>query len=376
MNNPGIIPLLTDSVWQNSGGVANLKDIISNVDISKVTTFSSLGNRILGDMSNATISNRLLFQTSAIDSYTSFGLIPNGIHDTSSISLFNSSNPDNASNGYFSIDSSSLNIQSGKAGLGSYLPINFNTGGTTRLTLDTDGLLFIENISNYPVVTTNKVYASGGDLYWGITKLNGVSSGGSQTLSQTLTLGNSASGLQIINLADPTLPQDATTKIYVDTLTKNTSGNVLSLANTYADVASSNIINYINYSLGSIQTSTPALSAILSIGNDANLNNIKNLLDPVDFQDAVTKYYVDTLVSATSGQGSSPSTISTLSQILSAGNSAGSSQIDMNSNKIINVVNPTDPQDVATKYYVDTTVIPSSGGGSGGPRWSFVLGGM
>ena len=189
MNNPGVIPLQGDSVWQNSNGVANLKDVINNVDISKITTFSSLGNRILGDMSNATISNRLLFQTSALNSYTSFGLIPNGIHDTSSISLFNSSNPDNSSNGYFSIDSTSLNIQSGKSGSGSYLPINFNTGGITRFTLDTDGLLFIENIANYPIVTTNKLYASGGDLYWNVTKLNGTGgggSGGSSTISGTL----------------------------------------------------------------------------------------------------------------------------------------------------------------------------------------------
>jgi hypothetical protein len=43
-----------------------------------------------------------------------------------------------------------------------------------------------------------------------------------------------------------------------------------------------------------------------------------------------------------------------LSAVLVANNSAGSSQINMNSQKIINVLNPTDGQDVATKNYVDT----------------------
>lgn len=42
-----------------------------------------------------------------------------------------------------------------------------------------------------------------------------------------------------------------------------------------------------------------------------------------------------------------------LADTLTAGNSAGANQINMNSNKIINCLNPTDPQDVATKAYVD-----------------------
>jgi hypothetical protein len=42
-----------------------------------------------------------------------------------------------------------------------------------------------------------------------------------------------------------------------------------------------------------------------------------------------------------------------LADTLIAGNSAGANQINMNSNKIINCLNPTNPQDVATKGYVD-----------------------
>ena len=42
-----------------------------------------------------------------------------------------------------------------------------------------------------------------------------------------------------------------------------------------------------------------------------------------------------------------------LSDVLDNGNSAGVNQIDMNSQKIINVDEPTDDQDAATKFYVD-----------------------
>ena len=48
----------------------------------------------------------------------------------------------------------------------------------------------------------------------------------------------------------------------------------------------------------------------------------------------------------------------TLADILSNGNSAGTNEIDMSSNKIINCADPIDHQDVATKHYVDTYAQP------------------
>jgi hypothetical protein len=44
----------------------------------------------------------------------------------------------------------------------------------------------------------------------------------------------------------------------------------------------------------------------------------------------------------------------TLQDVLTANNSAGLSQINMNSQKIVGVLNPTNAQDAATKNYVDT----------------------
>lgn len=43
-----------------------------------------------------------------------------------------------------------------------------------------------------------------------------------------------------------------------------------------------------------------------------------------------------------------------LTTVLTAGNNAGSSEIDMNSNKIVNALDPINLQDVATKNYIDS----------------------
>ena len=155
MSNPGVIPLITDSIWENEGGTAVLKTFMNNLDIRRTTTFSSSGNRVHGDLSNSTIANRLLFQTYIPNNYTSFGLIPSGIHDTSVFSVFNSSTPDEASNGTLSIDSSSVTLQSGKSGSASYLPLVFNTGGSERIKIDTNGNVGINETTPGAILDVN-----------------------------------------------------------------------------------------------------------------------------------------------------------------------------------------------------------------------------
>ena len=123
---------------------------------------------------------------------------------------------------------------------------------------------------------------------------------------------------KLTSLATPTANTDGTTKLYVDTL----------------DGANVKITG--NQTVGGIKTFTalPESSVVPTTANQL-----------------VNKNYVDTLPA--------PAT-PTLTQVLTAGNSAGTSQINMNSNKIINCLNPTNPQDVATKNYVDTLPAPAT----------------
>ncbi|MFB6186818.1 MAG: hypothetical protein ABEI86_08135, partial [Halobacteriaceae archaeon] len=78
-----------------------------------------------------------------------------------------------------------------------------------------------------------------------------------------------------------------------------------------------------------------------------NSNYIVGLATPNSPQDAATKGYVD----------SSDDTVAddqSLSEVLSLGNSAGSYSINMNSNRITGLADPSNAQDAATKSYVDS----------------------
>jgi hypothetical protein len=89
----------------------------------------------------------------------------------------------------------------------------------------------------------------------------------------------------------------------------------------------------------------------MTVNNDMSMatHKITDVVDPTEPQDAATKAYVD-------ARPAPPA--DTLASVLLAGNSAGATQINMNTNKIINVVDPTEPQDAATKNYVDTRPAP------------------
>lgn len=59
--------------------------------------FGTTGQRITGDMSNATPSLRVFYQTSVANGNTQFGMLPNGTGVNSSVTVHGNSDPDNAS---------------------------------------------------------------------------------------------------------------------------------------------------------------------------------------------------------------------------------------------------------------------------------------
>lgn len=102
-------------------------------------TFTGTGNRITGDFSNATLSSRVMFQTSTANSATVISAIPNGTSLSAQLQLFNNADPTNAGRIQLNVNSTEAQIFSSISGTGTYLPMTFYTGGSERMRIDTSG---------------------------------------------------------------------------------------------------------------------------------------------------------------------------------------------------------------------------------------------
>jgi hypothetical protein len=115
-----------------TGGVSVGDDLI----------FTGTGNRITGDFSNATIANRVAFQTSTVNATTSLAVIPNGTGTNSNITLYGGtggSDVNNSSSLFVGVSGGETTVRSNASGTGSYLPMTFYTGGSERVRIDTSG---------------------------------------------------------------------------------------------------------------------------------------------------------------------------------------------------------------------------------------------
>ena len=219
-----------------------------------------------------------------------------------------------------------------------------------------------------------------------------------QTLSEVLSEGNSA-GTSITNVTDPTNAQDAATKNYVDSqITANAADGSETIVNAGTDISVSGsgttgdpyIVNSTFTEVdGSITNEIQDLASVLGEGNSAG-TSITNVTDPTNAQDAATKNYVDSQITANAADGSETivnagtdisvsgsgtigdpyvvnntftevdgsitNEIQDLASVLGEGNSAGTS--------ITNVTDPTNAQDAATKNYVDTQITANAADGS------------
>lgn len=97
------------------------------------------GTMFRADFDNATILSRFLFQTSTTNGATSLGLIPNGTSTVSRINMWNESDPTNAERGIIAFDQAFAFTAGVSGSSTTYLPMTWNTGGSTKMTLDITG---------------------------------------------------------------------------------------------------------------------------------------------------------------------------------------------------------------------------------------------
>jgi len=113
------------------------------LDVNGNVAITGSARRIIGDFSDATFSNRLLFQTSVANTNTIVGAVPSGTGQIAGFRVFNSSDSVNASFATLACNATVAYIDSSLSGTGSYLPLAFFTGGSERMRIDTGGNLII-----------------------------------------------------------------------------------------------------------------------------------------------------------------------------------------------------------------------------------------
>ena len=160
----------------------------AKLDVNGNVAITGTGRRITGDFSNATVANRLMFQTSTANSPTRLGAIPSGTGQIAALNLYNSSDPSNSSFLGSVVNASDCQIIAGSIGTGVNFPLTFYTGGSERVRIDTSGNVGIGTSSpSYKLHVNATAYASnwmlpdGGYLFWG----NGAASilGNNNTVS-------------------------------------------------------------------------------------------------------------------------------------------------------------------------------------------------
>jgi hypothetical protein len=143
-----------DFVFTNTTSDTERMRITSAGNVSIATgnlTFSATGQRITGDMSNATIANRMAFQTSTTNGSTTIMALPNGTGVNSQLLLRSSSSAvDDSFGQVVLVGGSEFRIATGASGTGTSLPLTMSTSGVERMRIDTSGNVGIgsSSISN------------------------------------------------------------------------------------------------------------------------------------------------------------------------------------------------------------------------------------
>ena len=120
------------------------QDISGNATITGDVYLTGSGKRITGDFSNATVANRVMFQTSTVNGNSRVGLVPNGSGTVSSLDLHSTADPTNTSRLSLGVvGPSDTRITSDALGSGTALPMTFWAGGSERMRIDSGGNICI-----------------------------------------------------------------------------------------------------------------------------------------------------------------------------------------------------------------------------------------
>jgi hypothetical protein len=144
----------------------------STTTVGTNLVFSGTGNRITGDFSNATVANRVAFQSSTTNGNTQITVFPNGTATNAGFDCYSNSDPTNTSRGLIRVDTAGgdFKIDSTRTGTGTFLAMTFFTGGSERVRISTAGVVTIGSaISLDPTTANALVVNSSGNVGIGVT---------------------------------------------------------------------------------------------------------------------------------------------------------------------------------------------------------------
>jgi len=190
------------------GGTANLTFDGTTLNVASVNvstgnlTFTTTAQKIVGDFTNATVSNRTNFVTGTANSTTGIYALPSGTATAASWQAANNSDPTNASKVLIATNGTTdVQLVSGVNGTGTYLPLAFYNGGAGRFVVGTSGELGIGPTATVSYGTAGQPFISSGasaaPVYGTLTPVGG-GTGLATIPSGNVILGNGTSAVAVV----------------------------------------------------------------------------------------------------------------------------------------------------------------------------------